>query len=87
MAFRAINVKVSRADTLRNKLVIEQKKAQLGKPGNLKTTFRVDPNAVITAKDNRSLRFSDVKAGNMVIVDFTRAQEGELLAKGITVLR
>jgi len=87
MAFRAINVKVSRADTVRNKLVIEQKKMQVGKEVNLRTTFKVDPNAVITAKDNRSLRFSDVKAGNMVIVDFTKAQEGDLLAKGITVLR
>jgi len=67
-------------------LIIKRPKKRLGKSQYLKTVFKVDPLAVITGKDNRSLKLADIKVGDKVNVDFMKTQERKLLAKGITIL-
>jgi len=86
MAHRALEVKVAKVNLSTSTLVIKRTKQKLGKTHYLKTVFKVDPLAVITDKDNRSLKLADIKVGDKVNVDFMKTQERKLLAKGITVL-
>ena len=86
MAHRALEVKVAKVNPDTSTLVIKRPKKRLGKSQYLKTVFKVDPLAVITGRDNRSLRLADIKVGAKVNVDFMKTPERKLLAKGITVL-
>jgi len=86
MAYRAIDVKVVKVDADRQRLVIKRKKARAGKVRCLKTVFIVDPNVLITDKDNHTILLSGVKVSSKVIVDFMKTKDKKLLVKGITVL-
>jgi hypothetical protein len=86
MAHRALEVKVAKVNPGTSTLVIKWAKKKLGKIHYLKTVFKIDTLAVITGRDNRSLKLGDIKVGDKVNVDFMKTQERKLLAKGITVL-
>ena len=86
MAHRALEVKVAKVNLGTSTLVIKRTKQKLGKIQYLKTVFKVDTLTVITGKDNRSLKLTDIKVGDKINVDFMKNQERKLLAKGITVL-
>ena len=86
MAHRALEVKVAKVNLDTSTLVIKRAKKRFGKSHYLKTVFKVDPLAVITGKDNRSLKLADIKVGAKVNVDFMKTKEKQLLAKGISVL-
>jgi hypothetical protein len=86
MAYRVLEVKVTKVDPGASTLIIKRTKQKLSKPHYLKTVFKVDRLAVITGKDNRSLKLADIKVGDKINLDFMKTQERKLLAKGITVL-
>lgn len=85
MAYRAIDVKVAKVDLGSNRLAIKRKEVKKGKVIYLRVSFQVDPGAVITSRDNRSLLFSDLEVGNRVTIDFIKAKE-KFLIKGIILL-
>lgn len=87
MAHRALEVKVAKVNLVTSTLVIKRTKQKLGKIQYLKTVFKVDSCAVITSKDNRSLKLADIKVGDKINVDFMKTEKGKLLAKGISILR
>jgi hypothetical protein len=86
MGHRILDVKVAKIDPERNKLVIKKKKARAGKARCLKNIFVLDANTLITDKDNKTVTLSEIKVGNRVTIDFIKAQDKKLLAKGISVL-
>ena len=86
MAHRALEVKVAKVNLGTLTLFIKRTKQKLGKIRYLKTVLKVDPLAVITGKDNRSLKIADIKVGDKVNVDFIKIERRKLLAKGISVL-
>jgi hypothetical protein len=86
MAHRALEVKVAKVNLGTLTLVIKRTKQKLGKIRYLKTVLKVDPLAVITGKDNRSLKVADIKVGDKVNVDFIKIEKRKLLAKGISIL-
>lgn len=85
MAYRALGVRVAKVDVFSNRLVIRQNKLKTGK-GFYNTVFRVDTNTIITNKDNRSLKFTDIKVGNRISVDFIKTKDKKFLVKGISIL-
>jgi len=86
MAYRILDVKVAKVDPERNKLVIKRKKVRAGKARYLKNVFVLDANTLITDKDNKTVTLSEIKVGNRVTIDFIKAQDKRLLAKGISIL-
>lgn len=86
MGHRVLDVKVSKIDSERNKLVIKRKKVRTGKTRYLKNIFVVDAFTLITTNDNRTVTLSEIKVGNRVTIDFLKTQDKKLLAKGISVL-
>jgi len=87
-SYRMIGVKISEINVFFRMVAVKQPVRKLdGKNVILKLNFRVDPQAIITGKNNASLSFSDLKAGNKVIIDFVKISQTEKLIKGIRVLR
>jgi len=86
MGHRILDVKVTKVDSERNKLVIKRKKIRAGKTRYLKNIFVVDASTLITASDNRTITLSEIKVGNRVTIDFLKTQDKKLLAKGISIL-
>jgi len=86
MGHRILDVKVTKVDSERNKLVIKRKKIKAGKTRYLKNIFVVDASTLITASDNRTITLSEIKVGNRVTIDFLKTQDKKLLAKGISIL-
>jgi len=92
MAYRIFNVKVLKVDADNNKLIIQRKKADIGKTENLKTAFKVDPHAIITNRSGSFLKISDIKPGDRINIDFIKtrdireAKDKSLLAKGINIM-
>ena len=86
MGYRILDIKVTKIDPERNKLVIKRKKVRAGKTRYLKNIFVVDASTLITNKDNRTITLSEIKVGNRVTIAFIKTQDKKLLAKGISVL-
>jgi len=86
MGHRILDVKVAKVAPERNKLVIKRKKVRAGKARCLKNVFVLNTNTLITDKDNKTVTLSEIKVGNRVTIDFIKAQDKRLLAKGISIL-
>lgn len=86
MAYRVLDIKVIKVEADVNIFVVQRKKEKMGKSKYIKTVFKVDPHCLISDKDSFYLKLSDIKVGDRVNVDFIRTKDGELLAKGISVL-
>jgi hypothetical protein len=86
MGYRILDVKVTKIDPERNKLVIKRKKVRAGKARFLKNIFVADTSTLITGKDNRTITLSEIKVGSRITIDFMKTQDKKLLAKGISVL-
>jgi len=86
MGYRTLDVKIAKVDLGANKLVIKRKKVRAGGARFLKNIFVVEASTLITDKDNRTITLSEIKVGSRVTIDFIKAQDKKLLAKGISVL-
>lgn len=87
MAYRALDVRVAKIDVFASRLVIRQNSLSTrAQKGSYNTVFRVDTNTIITNKENRSLKFTDLKVGNRVSVDFIKTKDKKFLVKGISIL-
>jgi hypothetical protein len=86
MGYRILDVKVAKIEPERNKIVIKRKKVRSGKVRYLKNVFVLDANTLITNKDNQTVTLSKIRIGNRVTIDFIKAQDKKLLAKGVSIL-
>lgn len=86
MGYRILDVKVAKVDLGVNKLVIKRKKVRAGKARCLKNIFVLDTSTLITNRNNQTVTLPKIKVGNRVTIDFIKAKDKKLLAKGISVL-
>lgn len=84
-SYRIINIKIVKVDIAAREIRVDA--AAVQKIQGIRAEFLVEPEAIIATKNNNILSLSGIKPGNRVIIDFIKSDQGQQLAKGITILK